>query len=220
MSITAMKQALEALEAVLCSPEGKCCIQGSDMDRLEVDMALATFRQAIKQYEKQKPVGVVYSVPVGQVVGPDDTLKFAHTVLSDDRLLLNQSLYHEPQPQQKPEYKMNDEKLLRLALEAIERGVRDGYWNKDTVDVSTAIQKRLFQPTPQPQQAEKQEPVGWYDREYQDFSRVQRVGWEPIYTAPQPQRERVIFPTMLRKMWSGGEVQAWLDENVNKEKNA
>ena len=34
-----------------------------------------------------------------------------------------------------------------------------------------------------------------------------------------PQRERVVFPTMLRKMWSGGEVQAWLDENVNKEKN-
>ena len=34
-----------------------------------------------------------------------------------------------------------------------------------------------------------------------------------------PQRERVLFPTMLRKMWSGSEVQAWLDENVNKEKN-
>jgi hypothetical protein len=31
------------------------------------------------------------------------------------------------------------------------------------------------------------------------------------------QRQRVVFPTMLRKMWSGGEVQAWLDENVNKE---
>jgi len=42
---------------------------------------------------------------------------------------------------------------------------------------------------------------------------------KPLYTIPQPQRERVIFPTMLRKMWSGGEVQAWLDENVNKEKN-
>jgi len=97
--IEAMKQALEALEAVLCNPEGKCCIEGSDMDRLEVDMALAAFRQTIEQAEKQKPVGVVYSVPVGQVVGPDDTLKFAHTVLSDDRLLLNQSLYHEPQPQ-------------------------------------------------------------------------------------------------------------------------
>jgi hypothetical protein len=37
--------------------------------------------------------------------------------------------------------------------------------------------------------------------------------WNP------PQRERVLFPTMLRKMWSGGEVQAWLDENVNKEQN-
>jgi hypothetical protein len=33
----------------------------------------------------------------------------------------------------------------------------------------------------------------------------------------QPKRERVVFPTMLRQMWSGGEVQEWLDENVNKE---
>jgi hypothetical protein len=33
-----------------------------------------------------------------------------------------------------------------------------------------------------------------------------------------PQRERVLFPTMLRKMWSGSEVQEWLDKNVNKEK--
>lgn len=22
------------------------------------------------------------------------------------------------------------------------------------------------------------------------------------------------FPTMLRKMWSGGEVQQWIDENI------
>jgi hypothetical protein len=36
-----------------------------------------------------------------------------------------------------------------------------------------------------------------------------------VHTTP-PQR-RVLFPTMLRKMWSGAEVQAWLDENVNKE---
>jgi len=35
---------------------------------------------------------------------------------------------------------------------------------------------------------------------------------------PAPQiRKPVKFPTMLRKMWSGGEVQAWLDEHVNKE---
>jgi hypothetical protein len=36
-------------------------------------------------------------------------------------------------------------------------------------------------------------------------------------TQPAAQRQRVVFPTMLRKMWSGGEVQAWLDETVNKE---
>ncbi len=33
----------------------------------------------------------------------------------------------------------------------------------------------------------------------------------PLYA----KREWVVFPTMLRKMWSGGEVQAWLDEHVN-----
>jgi len=36
-------------------------------------------------------------------------------------------------------------------------------------------------------------------------------------TPPAAQRQWVTFPTMLRKMWSGSEVQAWLDENVNKE---
>ena len=37
-----------------------------------------------------------------------------------------------------------------------------------------------------------------------------------LYAAPQ-QRKRILFPTMLRKMWSGGEVQAWIDEHVNKD---
>lgn len=40
---------------------------------------------------------------------------------------------------------------------------------------------------------------------------------EQMFTPPAAQRQWVVFPTMLRKMWSGGEVQAWLDENVNKE---
>jgi hypothetical protein len=40
---------------------------------------------------------------------------------------------------------------------------------------------------------------------------------KPYTTPPAAQRQRVVFPTMLRKMWSGGEVQKWLDENVNKE---
>lgn len=80
-----------------------------------------------------------------------------------------------------------------------------------------------FTPPAQP----AQEPVTWMVT-YQDGSR------EVVYEAPSTlnpdishavlhrpsKRDRVLFPTMLRKMWSGGEVQAWLDENVNKEKNA
>lgn len=33
--------------------------------------------------------------------------------------------------------------------------------------------------------------------------------------AGQQKRDRIQFPTMLRRMWSGGDVQAWLDEHVN-----
>ena len=40
-------------------------------------------------------------------------------------------------------------------------------------------------------------------------------GLTPLYTHSQPKREHVQFPTMLRRMWSGGDVQAWLDANVN-----
>jgi hypothetical protein len=43
------------------------------------------------------------------------------------------------------------------------------------------------------------------------------VGAKLYTTPPAAQRQRVVFPTMLRKMWSGGEVQKWLDETVNKE---
>jgi len=67
-----------------------------------------------------------------------------------------------------------------------------------------------------------QEPVAWMHTNSRKIFVLQKpFNWEiftPLYTTP-PQRERVVFPTMLRKMWSGGEVQAWLDENVNKEKN-
>jgi hypothetical protein len=74
-----------------------------------------------------------------------------------------------------------------------------------------------------------QEPVAWMSSDrawmWSDYSKalaavanIPTLTLIPLYTAP-PKRERVVFPTMLRKMWSGGEVQAWLDENVNKEKN-
>lgn len=35
-----------------------------------------------------------------------------------------------------------------------------------------------------------------------------------LYAAPQASEAvRILFPTHLRKMWSGGEVQAWLDNH-------
>ena len=88
---------------------------------------------------------------------------------------------------------------LKLALEFVE-SVHAGEWGSATNrdELVAAIKAALAQPA--------QEPVTWFGVDFD------------INTTP-PQRERVVFPTMLRKMWSGGEVQAWLDENVNKEKN-
>lgn len=48
---------------------------------------------------------------------------------------------------------------------------------------------------------------------------IELANWIADHTPPAAQRQRVVFPTMLRKMWSGGEVQAWLDENVNKDQH-
>jgi hypothetical protein len=67
-----------------------------------------------------------------------------------------------------------------------------------------------------------QEPVAWMDRDGDLYANEPDKNWcpphYPLYTTPPAaQRQRVVFPTMLRKMWSGGEVQAWLDETVNKE---
>lgn len=128
-------------------------------------------RQAIEQAEKQEPFGYLW--PTGRHPefrftqqlrdGVEGTPVYTTPLNPLDSIKSSKTL--DAQPQQKPEYKMNDEKLLRLALEAIERGVRDGYWNKDTVDVSTAIQKRLFQPTPQPQR----EWVSLTDAEIEEF---------------------------------------------------
>ena len=68
---------------------------------------------------------------------------------------------------------------------------------------------------------EQGEPVAWYIREKdvvttdREFALANPEMCEPL-CAPQ-QRKRILFPTMLRKMWSGSEVQAWIDEYVNKD---
>ena len=64
----------------------------------------------------------------------------------------------------------------------------------------------------------EQEPVAWFSTLPDGRLSIKIVGkptegnWEPLYTTP-PQRKPPQFPTMLRKMWSGGEVQQWINEN-------
>ena len=99
------------------------------------------------------------------------------------------------------------------------------------------LRSRLSAPEPEQTRSEKmreagitRRPKGWSkEDEPEPVVRWDSDGWGDLlvdnlpdgtllYTTP-PQRERVQFPTMLRKMWSGTEVQAWLDENVNQENN-
>ena len=72
----------------------------------------------------------------------------------------------------------------------------------------------------------EQEPVAWITEwegkyssgkilDYTAHTRGGKVEYTPLYTAP-PQRKPPQFPTMLRKMWSGSEVQDWINENWNK----
>jgi len=51
-----MQQALNDLEAVLCDPDGRCCIDGSSGDRAIVDRALSKIRAALAEPEQRKPL--------------------------------------------------------------------------------------------------------------------------------------------------------------------
>lgn len=54
---------IEKLESVLCDPEGKCCIRGSEADRTIVDEALAALRKALAQ---PVPPAAPQAVPLTQ----------------------------------------------------------------------------------------------------------------------------------------------------------
>lgn len=48
----ALRLALEDLKSALCDQSGKCCINGSDADRLVVDRSLAVIKQVLAQPEQ------------------------------------------------------------------------------------------------------------------------------------------------------------------------
>jgi len=109
-------------------------------------------------------------------------------------------------------------------LECMETAIKAGDWVVDGACdpdfILYMLRTRLAQPEPEEKKyTEESCPVcGYYCLGKGGVNCIDKPKLCGINTAP-PQRERVQFPTMLRKMWSGTEVQAWLDENVNQENN-
>jgi hypothetical protein len=118
---------------------------------------------------------------------------------------------------------MTDRELMQQALDALEEGLTSKQWR----ELITALRERLAQP--------EQEPVAWANEIIDDLhAQYNTDGIKEIdsgdalirldeaiaaveeaekrYTTP-PQRKPLQFPTMLRKMWSGAEVQKWINEN-------
>lgn len=69
--------------------------------------------------------------------------------------------------------------VMKQALEA--------WWNLPATEVSE-VTGQAFKAGYQAAIAEqeKAEPVAWFDNQYGDFSRVNRIGWEPLFTHPAP----------------------------------
>lgn len=105
---------------------------------------------------------------------------------------------------------MNHIKLIKDAAEMIETAIHAGDWKVDGACDPDMLLRRLHKAI--------------QENALREVARLgQEIEADHILDATKmvaPKRERVVFPTMLRKMWSGGEVQAWLDENVNKENNS
>ena len=106
---------------------------------------------------------------------------------------------------------------LKLALEALENTTPTGFnmeRDKQFFAAITALREALAE------QPAQQEPVACpYCHNSHTLGAVyfdqNCVGCVKRMTTP-PQRKPPQFPTMLRKMWSGAEVQNWINENWSK----
>ena len=75
--------AIETLISVLCGPEGKCCISGSDDDRRLIDSALAELAQAAQADSVQEDAALWHWLAeylVGTRTDLDDEIVASETV--------------------------------------------------------------------------------------------------------------------------------------------
>ena len=63
-------EAVDALKSVLCGPDGKCCIAGSQADRDTVDTALAAIQHYLDQRKVELPVLPEHITDVLVITGP------------------------------------------------------------------------------------------------------------------------------------------------------
>jgi hypothetical protein len=128
---------------------------------------------------------------------------------------------------------MTDREIMQQALEAL------NHVNvQDRVQIITALRSRLAQQEPvawevgvvngvvtrrlaQPEQEPTAERAwftiaelnAWADKKLSENPHWVMPKDKPERDEPPPQRKPPQFPTMLRKMWSGAEVQKWINEN-------
>ena len=70
-------EAVDALKSVLCGPDGKCCIAGSQADRDTVDTALAAIQHYLDQHKAELPEPIAWFANYGGNVYTEAQLKQA-----------------------------------------------------------------------------------------------------------------------------------------------
>jgi hypothetical protein len=113
---------------------------------------------------------------------------------------------------------------LERALDALKSSDESGC--DEFLSIIDALEERLAQPEQEPTgcscrwDSEGDRVVtcarheGWLEvvAEWADRARDAEKKLKALNTSP-PQRKPPQFPTMLRKMWSGAEVQKWINKN-------
>jgi hypothetical protein len=141
--------AIEQLKSVLCDPEGKCCIAGSDEDRAIIDRAL----QALAQHTEQEPVAWKWRVknfcdwPNWSVSlkRPADS---GHAQYPRTEGYEDIPLYTTPpaQPPQRTWVELTD-KVITKVVDSMPRGIKGWMSDWDLYDYARAIEAKLKENT-------------------------------------------------------------------------